>query len=160
MNRRGRLWLLPVSVLAALVLGLLPLPAMVQGLRPYWLALVVAYWVIEEPERAGLGLAFAAGLLADLTFGALLGEQALRLVIMAFILQRFRTQLRFFPLPQQALSIGGLLLNDRVVAAALHLVLGLPQYPWLYWIAPLVGMALWVPLFLGFDALRQVRRPR
>ncbi|MGJ4730872.1 rod shape-determining protein MreD [Luteimonas sp. SDU101] len=160
MNRRGRLWLLPVSVLVALVLGLLPLPDAVQGLRPYWLALVVAYWVIEEPERAGLGLAFGAGLLADLVFGALLGEQALRLVIMAFILQRFRTQLRFFPLPQQALAIGGLLLNDRVVAAALHLVLGLPQWPWLYWLAPLVGMALWVPLFLGFDALRQVRRPR
>ncbi|MGJ4804935.1 rod shape-determining protein MreD [Luteimonas sp. SDU82] len=160
MNRRGRLWLLPVSVLVALVLGLLPLPDAVQGLRPYWLALVVAYWVIEEPERAGLGLAFGAGLLADLVFGALLGEQALRLVIMAFILQRFRTQLRFFPLPQQALAIGGLLLNDRVVAAALHLVLGLPQWPWLYWLAPVVGMALWVPLFLGFDALRQVRRPR
>jgi rod shape-determining protein MreD len=160
MNRRGRLWLLPVSVLLALALGLLPLPAMVQGLRPYWLALVVAYWVIEEPERAGLGLAFGAGLLADLAFGALLGEQALRLVIMAFILQRFRSQLRFFPLPQQALAIGGLLLNDRVVAAALHLVLGLPQLPWTYWLAPLVGMALWMPLFIGFDALRQVRRPR
>ena len=134
MNRRGRLWLLPVSVLVALVLGLLPLPAPVQGLRPYWLALVVAYWVIEEPERAGLGLAFVAGLLADLAFGALLGEQAL--------------------------AIGGLLLNDRVVAAALHLVLGLPQLPWIHWVAPLVGMVLWVPLFLGFDALRQVRRPR
>ena len=160
MNRRGRLWLLPVSVMVALVLGLLPLPTPVQGLRPYWLALVVAYWVIEEPERAGLGLAFVAGLLADLAFGALLGEQALRLVIMAFLLQRFRTQLRFFPLPQQALAIGGLLLNDRVVAAALHLVLGLPQLPWIHWVAPLVGMVLWVPLFLGFDALRQVRRPR
>jgi len=160
MNRRGRLWLLPVSVLVAIVLGLLPLPAMMQGLRPYWLALVVAYWVIEEPERAGLGLAFVAGLAADLAFGTLLGEQALRLVIMAFILQRFRTQLRFFPLPQQALSMGGLLLNDRVVTAALHLVLGLPQLPWTYWLAPLVGMVLWVPLFLGFDALRQVRRPR
>ena len=109
---------------------------------------------------AGLGLAFVAGLLADVAFGALLGEQALRLVIMAFILQRFRTQLRFFPLPQQALAIGGLLFNDRVVAAALHLVLGLPQLPWAYWLAPLVGMALWMPLFLGFDAVRQVRRPR
>ena len=160
MNRRGRLWLLPVSVLVAIVLGLLPLPGPVQGLRPYWLALVVAYWVLEEPEHAGLGLAFGAGLLADLAYGTLLGEQALRLVIMAFILQRFRTQLRFFPLPQQALSIGGLLLNDRVVTAALHLVLGLPQLPWTYWLAPLVGMVLWVPLFLGFDALRQVRRPR
>ena len=160
MSARGRSWVLPVSVVLALLLGLLPMPAMLQPLRPYWLALVVAYWVIEDSERVGLGFAFAAGLVADVAFGGLLGEQALRLVVMTFILQRFRTQLRFFPMPQQALSIGGLLLNDRVVAAALHLVLGLPQYPWLYWIAPLVGMALWVPLFLGFDALRQVRRPR
>lgn len=160
MNRRGRLWLLPVSVLVALLLGLLPLPAAVQGLRPYWLALVVAYWVIEEPDRAGLGFAFVVGLLADLVSGALLGEQALRLVVLAFILQRFRAQLRFFPLAQQALAIGGLLLNDRVVAAAIHLLLGLPQLPWPYWVAPLLGMLLWAPLFLLFDAFRQGRRSR
>jgi rod shape-determining protein MreD len=159
-NRRGRLWLLPVSVLVALLLGLLPLPAAVQGLRPYWLALVVAYWVIEEPDRAGLGFAFVVGLLADLVSGALLGEQALRLVVLAFILQRFRAQLRFFPLAQQALAIGGLLLNDRVVAAAIHLLLGLPQLPWPYWVAPLLGMLLWAPLFLLFDAFRQGRRSR
>ena len=160
MNRRGRLWLLPVSVLVALLLGLLPLPVAVQGLRPYWLALVVAYWVIEEPDRAGLGFAFVVGLLADLVSGALLGEQALRLVVLAFILQRFRAQLRFFPLAQQALAIGGLLLNDRVVAAAIHLLLGLPQLPWPYWVAPLLGMLLWAPLFLLFDAFRQGRRAR
>ncbi|TYT25828.1 rod shape-determining protein MreD [Luteimonas viscosa] len=160
MNRRGRMWLLPVSVLIALLLGLLPLPQPVQGLRPYWLALVVAYWVIEEPERVGLGFAFLVGVLADLVSGALLGEQALRLVVMAFILQRFRAQLRFFPLAQQALAIGGLLLNDRVVAAAIHLLLGLPQLPWPYWLAPLVGMLLWAPLFLLFDAFRQGRRSR
>ena len=160
MNRRGRLWLLPVSVVVALLLGVLPLPDAVRGLRPYWLALVVAYWVIEEPERAGLGFAFLAGLMADLVSGALLGEQALRLVIMAFILQRFRAQLRFFPLAQQALAIGGLLLNDRVVATAIHLLLGLPQREWTYWVAPLIGMLLWVPLFLLFDAFRQGRRGR
>src|SRR5688572_33100226 len=97
-RRPARLWLLPVSVLVALLLGLLPLPAPVQGLRPYWLALVVAYWVIEDPDRAGLGFAFALGLIADVAFGGLLGEQALRLVVMTFILQRFRSQLRFFPL--------------------------------------------------------------
>ena len=79
---------------------------------------------------------------------------------MAFILQRFRAQLRFFPLGQQALAIGGLLLNDRVVAAALHLLLGLPQLPWPYWLAPLVGALLWAPLFLVLDAFRQARRPR
>ncbi len=151
-------WLLPISVFIALLLGLLPLPALLQPVRPYWLALVVAYWVIEDPDRAGLGFAFLMGLLADLAFGGLLGEQALRLTVMAFILQRFRSQLRFFPLSQQSLAIGGLLLNDRVVSAAVHVTLGEPQLPWSFWWAPLVGMALWAPIFLMLDSVRLGRR--
>jgi rod shape-determining protein MreD len=149
---------LPLSIFVALMLGLLPLPSWLQPLRPYWLALVVVYWVIEAPGRIGLGFAFAIGLLADLAFGGLLGEQALRLVIMAFIVQRFRAQLRFFPMPQQALAIGGLLLNDRVVSAAIHLALGEPQLPWSFWWAPLLGMLLWAPVFLLLDTLRLGRR--
>ena len=158
MSRSNAYWALPVSLLAALVLGLLPLPAMLQPLRPYWLALVLAYWLIEDPDRVGLGVAFIVGLLADLTFGTLFGEQALRLVVMAFILQRFRARLRFFPMSQQALAIGGLLLNDRIVTTVVHLTLGEPTLPWQYWWAPLVGMLLWPPLFLLLDGLRLGRR--
>lgn len=158
MSRERRTWLFPVSVLVALLLGLLPLPAWLQPFRPYWLALVIAYWLIEEPDRIGLGVAFACGLAADLAFGGLLGEQALRLTVLAFIVQRFRSQLRFFPVPQQALAIGGLLLNDRVVSAAIHLALGEPQVPWAYWWAPLLGMLLWAPLFLLLDGLRLGRQ--
>lgn len=151
---RGRSWVLPVAVLLALLLGLLPMPTLLQPFRPYWLALVVAYGVIEDHDRVGLGFAFCVGILADLAFGGLLGEQSLRLVVMAFILQRFRTQLRFFPMPQQALAIGGLLLNDRVISTVLHLALGEPLLPLAYWWAPLLGMLLWAPLFLLLDALR------
>ena len=147
-------WLLPASLLLALLLGLLPLPPLLLPLRPYWLALVVAYWVIEDPHRVGLGFAFLVGLLADLTFGSLFGEQALRLLVMAFILQRFRAQLRFFPLSQQALAIGGLLLNDRIIVAAVQIVLGKPTPPAMFWLAPLAGMVLWAPVFLLLDALR------
>ena len=39
---------MPVSIIMALLLGLLPLPGMLQPLRPYWLALIMAYWVIES----------------------------------------------------------------------------------------------------------------
>ena len=145
---------MPLSVVLALVLGLLPLPPDLQPLRPYWLALVVAYWVIEDPDRLGLGFAFIVGLLADLSFGSLLGEQSLRLVVMAFILQRFRARLRFFPMSQQALAIGGLLLNDRIVVAAIHVALGIQPLPVLFWVAPLVGMLLWPPVFVLLDALR------
>jgi rod shape-determining protein MreD len=158
MSRTRQQWVLPLSIFVALLLGLLPLPSWLQPLRPYWLALAVGYWVNEAPGRIGLGFAFAIGLLADLAFGGLLGEQALRLVIMAFIVQRFRAQLRFFPMPQQALAIGGLLLNDRVVSAAIHLALGEPQLPWSFWWAPLLGMLLWAPVFLLLDTLRLGRR--
>ncbi|HZF97210.1 MAG TPA: rod shape-determining protein MreD [Pseudoxanthomonas sp.] len=158
MSRVRTGWILPASVLMALLLGLLPLPATLQPLRPYWLALVVAYWVIEAPDSAGLGFAFGVGVVADLMFGSLLGEQALRLVILAFILQRFRARLRFFPLSQQALAIGGLLLNDRIVVAAVHMALDEPRLGWQYWWAPLLGMLLWAPVFVLLDSLRLGRR--
>jgi rod shape-determining protein MreD len=154
MSRQHKAWLLPLSLAVALLLGLLPLPGWLQPFRPYWLALVLVYWIIEAPDRVGLGFAFLLGVLADLAFGSLLGEQALRLTVMAFIVQRFRAQLRFFPLSQQALAVAGLLLNDRVVTAAVHLALGEPQLPPNFWWAPLAGMLLWAPVFLLLDRLR------
>ena len=158
MSRTRNGWVLPVSLLLALLLGLMPLPDTLQPFRPYWLALVLAYWLLEAPERVGPGVAFAIGLVADVAFGSLIGEQALRLVVLAFILDRFRARLRFFPLSQQAATIGILLLNDRVINAVVHVVLGVPQLPWAYWLAPLVGMMLWAPLHVLLDALRLRRR--
>ncbi|MGY4517338.1 rod shape-determining protein MreD [Lysobacter sp. HA18] len=147
-------WILYVSLIVALLLGLFPLPIDIAPLRPFWIALVLAYWLIEDPDRVGLGFAFIVGLIADVVYGGLLGEQALRLVILAFIVQRFRARLRFFPLSQQALTLGALLLNDRIVSVGLHAALGEPALPSAYWFAPVVSMFLWPPLFLILDALR------
>lgn len=158
MSRARNGWVLPVSLLLALLLGLVPLPDVLQPLRPYWLALVLAYWALEEPDKVGLGVAFLLGVIADLVFGGLLGEQAMRLAILAFILDRFRARMRFFPLSQQAMAVGVLLLNDRVISAVIHLVLGAPQYPWTFWWAALLGMLLWAPLHFVLDALRLRRR--
>jgi rod shape-determining protein MreD len=156
LRRNG--WVLPVSLLLALLLGLVPLPETLQPFRPYWLALVLAYWILEEPDKIGVGAAFVVGLIGDLVFGGLLGEQAMRLVILAFILDRVRPRMRFFPLSQQAVAIGGLLLNDRVISFVIHVVLGAVQLPWGYWVAPLLGMLLWAPLYMVLDALRLNRR--
>lgn len=158
MSRPRNGWVLPVSLLLALLLGLVPLPELLQPLRPYWLALVLAYWALEEPDRVGFGAAFMLGVIADLVFGGLLGEQAMRLTIMAFILDRFRARMRFFPLSQQALAIGGLLLNDRIISAAVHLFTAEPLLPWSYWWAPLPGMLLWLPIYVLLDAARLGKR--
>lgn len=160
MIRKPSFALVAGSLLVGIVFALVPLPAPIGPARPYLLALLVAYWVMEAPNHVGLGVAFLVGLFADLVLGTPLGEQALRLVVLAFLIQRFRARLRFFPLWQQASSIGLLLLNDRVVVAALHVLLGLPQAPWTAWLAPLLGLLLWPWQFVLLDRLRQRARDR
>lgn len=148
------------SLLFAVLLGLAPLPEMLAPFKPYWLGLVLIYWLLETPERAGLGMAFAVGLAADIAFGTLFGEQALRLVMLAFIVQRFRARLRFFPLWQQALAVFALLLNDRVIVVFVRLFTGESLPPLAFWLSPTSGLLLWPWLFLLLDELRLRGRTR
>jgi rod shape-determining protein MreD len=159
MRIRG-LALFPASLLVALFLGLLPIPADLSGLKPFWLALVICYWLLETPERVGLGVVFGVGLAADLIHGTLLGEHALRLCMLAFIVLRFRPRLRFFTLGQQALAVGAVLLNDRFVVLMIRGFSGEALPAPSFWLSPLVGLALWPWLFLALDGLRLHARQR
>ena len=154
MSRRDGGSLLWGSLVLAILLGLLPMPPSVAVFKPYWLGLVLCYWVLEAPERVGLGFAFLLGLAGDLIYGSLLGEQAMRLSIFAFIVLRFRARLRFFTLAQQALAIFALLLNDRFVVLIIRGFSGEGLPPWTFWISPAVGMLLWPWLFLLLDDVR------
>ncbi len=155
MNRvRLQGWLFACSLLFALLLQLLPLPPALEPFKPYWIALALIFWAIEAPERVGLGFAFCAGVVSDVLFGELLGEQALRLLVLVFIVLRFRARLRFFPLWQQALAVLGLLLNDRVVMLMVRGFAGEPLPSSAFWFAPVVGMLAWPFVFLLLDDAR------
>ena len=160
MIRAPSLWTLLGSLLFGLIFVVLPLPAGVGPARPFLLAMLLAYWLMEAPNHVDLGTAFVVGLLADLIAATPLGEQALRLVVLAFLVQRFRARLRFFPLWQQALAIGLILLNDRVIATLLHLVMGDGLPPWSSWLSPLLAMVLWPWLFVLLDLARLRARER
>ena len=160
MTRTPSSWLVYGSLVASLLVLVVPLPTGVDLARPYLLAMLLCYWVLEAPDRVGLGVAFFTGLCADLVAGTLLGEQALRLVVLVFLVQRFRARLRFFPLWQQALAVFALLLNDRLIALAIALASGDGLPPWGTWLSPLVGFALWPWLFLLLDELRLRLRER
>jgi len=148
------------SLLMCYVLQLMPLPDVMLPLKPYWLALVLVYWSLEAPERIGLGFAFVLGLVGDAFAGELLGEQALRLCILCFILLRFRARLRFFPMWQQALAVFTLLLNDRIVLLMVRAIAGEAVPPATYWLAPLTGALAWPWVFLLLDDLRARIRAR
>ena len=149
-----------LSIVLASVLTLIALPEPLRVLRPFWLALIVIYWTIEAPEHYGIGFAFLLGLLQDVLIGTVLGEHAFRLAIISFIVLRFRSRMRFFPMWQQALAVGALLLNDHIVVLLLRAIAGEFAIDWRYWLAPLVGAALWPWIFLLLDDLRSRGRQR
>jgi len=146
--------LILLSIMAAVFLSLLPLPDMLVPFKPYWVAMVLIYWTLETQDMISLGLAFLIGLVLDTLSGSLMGLHALSLVVMVFLVQRFRSRLRFFPPWQQALSVLGLLVNDRIILIWITVLLGEPLPTWEYWLPPLVGMALWPWLFLLLDRIR------
>ncbi len=156
-RRRGTA-LLFCAVAVAFVLMLLPWPGPLSWLKPYWPALVLLYFAIESPQRVGPGIAFLIGLVGDLLYGTLLGEQALRLAVVVFIAQRFRARLRFFPMAQQALAVGAILVNDRFLALVVRMASGDGVPPAAFWLAPVSGAILWPWCFLVLDLLSQRER--
>ncbi|HET7931562.1 MAG TPA: rod shape-determining protein MreD [Rhodanobacteraceae bacterium] len=152
MNRiRAQGWAFGASLVLALLLTLMPLPALIQPLKPYWPALVLVYWSLESTDRVTIGLAFIVGIVADLLNGALLGDQALRLAILTFIVLRYRSRIRFFPMWQQATVVWLLLLNNHVLQALIRAFAGDSPLPALSWLAPAVGAIIWPFVFLLLD---------
>ena len=151
--RSGRV-LPAVSIAVAVLLTIVPMPEAAEPWRPYWVALVMIYWHLETDHLRTLGPAFAIGLVLDLVSGTLLGQHALSLVIINFLVARFRNRLRFFPPWQQALAVGALLVNDRIVRLWILALLGRGWPDWNWWLPPVTGLLLWPFAFLLLDAVR------
>lgn len=152
--RKGGL-VIALSLLAALILTVLPLPAGLDLLRPEWTALVLLYWAIALPERVGVGIAWLVGFLQDALLGTLLGQHALAFALIALIALRFHQQIRPVPVMQQAAVILALLVVAKVVVLWINGLIGRPAPGWEAGISVLAGTALWPVIF---HAMRAVRR--
>ncbi len=92
-----------LSILAALLLSVMPMPDPVSLGRPMWLAMVLAYWVMALPHRVGLLTAWLAGLVSDVLFGQLFGQNALVMTLVVWMVLLLYQRIRRFPLWQQSL---------------------------------------------------------
>lgn len=157
-SRRVRPGVIILTLVVAIVLTLVPLPLNLDLLRPYWVALVLIYWGLETQDQVTLGMAFSIGLLLDVLTGSLLGLHALSLVILVYLITRFRARLRFFPTWQLALSIFALLLNDRIILLWIVSLRGDPVPSLSFWLPPIAGTLLWPVVFLLLDRVRGAMR--
>ncbi|MEQ9462066.1 MAG: rod shape-determining protein MreD [Haliea sp.] len=89
------------SFLVAAVLAVVPLPQWLLWARPEWIALFVIYWCIALPHRVGIFTALLVGLLLDALEGAVLGQNAFSLSVLALCSLLVYQRLRVFSLWQQ-----------------------------------------------------------
>ncbi len=100
--RASNTWFVWLTLALALLLSVASMPKFMELGRPLWLALFLTYWVLALPHRVGMTTAWALGLLADVLNGTLLGQNALILTLITFLVLTLHQRLRMFPMWQQS----------------------------------------------------------
>ena len=151
---RGRVTL---TAIAALILTVLPLPLWLSLLRPQFLVLTVLYWSITSPRAGGIALGFISGLALDVFQGAVLGEHALALTTVTYIVVREHHKIRSKPSFQQALLVLAALILYEFIVFAIDGWTGHPITTPTRWIPALTGALLWP---LATAVLERMHGPR
>lgn len=152
---KAPLWPVWLLLLLALVAELLPLPASIQPLRPAWTTMVVIYWALMWPGRFGVFSAFLMGLLIDVAHGSLLGQHALTLSLVAWLVVQVHLQLRVFPLWQLTLAVFALMFLEAFVLLWIDGVTGRAEFGPGRWGPVLAAGVFWPVLMAAMDRLRE-----
>ena len=158
-SARG-LWVIVLTFVAAGMLAVVPLPAWLLWARPEWVALVLIYWVVALPQRIGVLWAAGVGLLLDLVEGAVLGQNALALAVVAFLGLVLYQRVRLYNLWQQAGVVFMLLGINQLLGQWVQNLTGQGAQTLLFLMPALMGALLWPGVFILLRFLRRYYRVR
>jgi len=148
-------WVVLASFLVALVLALVPLPLWLLWGRPEWVALVLIYWAIALPHRVGMVTALLLGIFLDVLEGAVIGQNAFALVVVALLSFTLYQRLRVFSLPQQAGVVFILIGINQLVSQWVQNLEGGGAGSLLFLLPAFSSALLWPVVFTTLRALRR-----
>ena len=143
-----------LSILLVLMMSVTPMPLAIDIFRPQWVLLAVLYWCIALPKCYNIGFAWLCGLAMDLLHNNVIGLHALSYVVVVTFAMLLHQHFRLYPLWQQALLIGILLLPHFLLSLWIHNSLYTVESDWRYWAQLPVSMLLWPWVF---SVLRFIR---
>ena len=144
-----------LSFIAAFILSMLPLPQILQTVRPEFVLLVLIYWCIALPSRVGVGIAWLAGLVFDVSTDSLLGQHALTFALVAYLAIQLHQRIRIFPIWQQALTVFIFMMLQGSLTLWISGMLG-DAPPLSVFMLPAISTAIFWPI--TYLLMRQVRR--
>jgi len=144
-----------ITIIGAFMLAIMPLPDWAVEFRPDWVTLVLIYWAMAAPTRIGVTVAWFTGLLLDVSYGTLMGQHAVGMVLVIYVIHIQHQRLRVASLLQQAIVIFVLLLVKQLLALWVDGMLGRAPHSWLYFMPTITSALLWPWTYL---ILRDLRR--
>ncbi|MDD0845417.1 rod shape-determining protein MreD [Pseudomonas sp. Gutcm_11s] len=153
--RARNAWVIWASLILALLLSVAPMPQFMEVGRPLWVALFLSYWALSLPHRIGMVSAWCLGLVQDVLFGTLLGQNALILTLIIFLVLSLQRRLQMFPMWQQSLVLLVVLGIAQLVQLWLNALTG-NRPPTLAFVLPaLISALLWPWVFAILRGLQQ-----
>ena len=142
--RPVRPWFIWLSLACALLLNLMPLGR--TPVLPDWVALVLCFWCVREPQRAGMGTAFVLGLAMDVGYGSLMGQHALAYVLLAYAAGTLSRRILWFGPFRQSLHVLPMLVGTQLVMLLVRLVADAEFPGFMYFAGSVIATLLWHPI--------------
>ena len=137
-----------ISFILTMILGLLPLPEWAIWWRPAWEVLVLIFWTVYFPENISMVFVWLVGLLEDVLHFNPLGEHAMSLVIIYYLVRKMNYQLRTSPLWLQTFKVAILLLIYQLIIVSIQGVMGDLKYAKWFWVPIVSSVIVWPWLLL------------
>ena len=153
---------LPVvtCIVAALMLAIAPMPDWANAFRPDWVALTLIYWAMMLPRTYSVGTAWIVGIVLDVAQGTLLGQHAVALCLVVYVMVKFHLQFRVFPALQMSSTVFAILALYQFILFWINGVAGVNAPAVTYWGPVVTGALIWPLLTLFFSGVRHRARPR
>lgn len=147
-----------LSIVAALMLSIAPMPDWASDFRPNWVVLTLIYWSMTLPQNYSVGSAWIVGLVLDVAQGTLLGQHALALSLAVYVTVKFHLQFRQFPVMQLSATVFALLALYQFILFWINGVAGVNSPAVTYWGPVLTGTFIWPALNFMFVGLHRRAR--
>ena len=148
-------WVIIFTFLLAALLFIIPLPEWLLWARPEWLALVLIYWVIALPHRVGIFTGLVLGVFMDVLEGAVLGQNALSLALLALLSLVLYQRMRVTSLWQQSAMVFLLIGINQLICQWIQNLQGVAAQSMMFLLPAFTSALLWPMVLLILRGLRR-----
>ena len=141
-NQPQLLLLLKVTILA-FIIGSISLPNILELVSPFWLLLFFIYWLIYSDSNGIFSAALILGLILDILQGAILGQNALALIISSAFILSVKKSFFVSNLTTQQVYVFIASLIYLILFLVTHLVVQGLHIQWLIIFVPFTGALVW-----------------